>query len=88
MEGDYDEEVVNACFRRIFNKQPKYNVGDVVETTFGTRGKIVEVRKDGEFKTVDEAVYLIEEENGKKQLYHPSAILGYAKPKAKQTTLI
>jgi hypothetical protein len=81
-----DEKVINVCFRRIFKKHPIYKVGDIVETAFGTRGRIIEVRKDKEtFRTVDETVYLIEEENGKKQLYHSSAILGYSKPK--QTTL-
>ncbi len=77
-----DDDVIHACFRRIFMAKPKFNVGDCVETTFGTKGRIVEVLKVNVGET-EETVYRLED--GK--LYHPSAIIGFQKQKAKQTTL-
>ncbi len=74
-----DSDVVHVCFRRILHRKPKFNVGDHVKTTFETEGRIVEVLK---IKT-GETVYRLDD--GK--LYHPSAIIGFPKQKAKQTTL-
>jgi hypothetical protein len=73
---------IHVSFRRLLSKAPSYKVGETVKTTFGTEGKIIEVR---EVEHLNGKVYLLQQD-GEQQLYHESAILGVAQQKQAKLT--
>jgi hypothetical protein len=75
---------IEVSFRRIFTKQPVYEVGDKVRTTFDPTVTIVKREKD--VHQNPRYTYTVETPNGKTKLVHESAILGKIQTN-KQSTL-
>lgn len=64
---------IKIVFRKMFSKKPSptFQVGDTVTTEFDTKGKIIRIETH---KSVDGKVYAVQDETGKTELYHETAI--------------
>lgn len=75
-ETTEDPEPIKVQFREMFKPHPTFNVGDILETTHGVSGKVLEV-KAGEPDHLAGNIYILDV-NGEKQWFHESAIKGKA----------